>query len=110
MSKILTRSYTEEEGIYYEIEPRFIYDYSSFSNNLRVLESSAINHEMYNMDQNGKRMHLVILKEIFQKSLEDLGAVLLAMYRRHNKDQSCEYQSKFNNLTPISYTLINYKP
>lgn len=55
-------------------------------------------------------MYLVILKEIFQKSLEDLGVIILALYRRYNKDPYCEYQKKFNKLTPISYTLINYKP
>lgn len=54
MTKKVIKSYTEEESIYYDIEARFIYDYSYFSNNLRVLEASAINHKIYKCNKMGK--------------------------------------------------------
>ncbi|MFH0815075.1 MAG: hypothetical protein V1902_03325 [Candidatus Falkowbacteria bacterium] len=61
------------------------------------------------MDQDGKRMHLVLLTELYQKSLEDLAAILLALFRRFNTDASCEFQKEFSSQTPVVYTLINYK-
>lgn len=99
-----------KQKIYSDLEPHFIYDYIFFSANLRFLQSQENSHKKYKMDQTAKAMCLVNLFEIYQKSLEDLSAVILALYRRYNPAQKdCKYQKEFNtNETPVVYTLINY--
>lgn len=98
------------QKIYLDLEPHFIYDYIFFSAHLRFLQSQESSHKNYNLKQMAKAMCLVNLFEIYQKSLEDLAAVTLALYRRYGIDANCRYQKKFNALeTPLSFTLINYR-
>ncbi len=104
------KKYTNERQIYWDIEPHILYDYVNFANRLRPLQMMECSYNKYTMKQDGKRMYLVILTELYQKSLEDLAVILLGLFRRFNKDLSCGYQKKFNVVeTPISHTIINYR-
>lgn len=109
MSASKSKKYTDEEKVYWDLEPEVLYDYVNFANRLRVLQAGETDYKKYNMDQDGKRMHLVLLTELYQKSLEDLAVILLALFRRFNTDASCEFQKEFSSQTPLVYTLINYK-
>ena len=103
--------YTNEEKIYWDIEAHILYDYVNFANRLRPLQALELKHDKFNMQQDGKRMYLVLLTELYQKSLEDSAVILLGLYRRFNVDADCGYQKKFKQTTtPLTYTLINYKP
>ncbi|MBI1833457.1 MAG: hypothetical protein HYR90_01400 [Candidatus Andersenbacteria bacterium] len=63
------------------------------------------------MDKKAKALCLVNLFEIYQKSLEDLAAVMLALYRYYNASSDCGYQKSFKaEQTPLTYTLIHYMP
>ncbi len=104
------KKYTNEQTIYWNIEAPFLYDYINFANMLRQLQVSDNQYKKYNMQQEAKRMYLVLFTELYQKTLEDLSVILLALYRRFNIDSSCAYQKKLNQIiTPIAYTIINYK-
>lgn len=109
MKKQDKKVYSAEESIYWDIEPHLLYDYVGFANLLRPFQATNIPYKLYNMKQDAKRWCLVLLTETYQKSLEDLAAILLGLYRRYNDDLSCAYQKKFNKRTPIIYTLINYE-
>jgi len=103
------KSYTNEEKIYWDIEASILYDYVNFANRLRPLQALELKHNKFSMQQDGKRMYLVLLTELYQKSLEDLAVILLGLYRRFNVDADCGYQRKLKQTTtPITYTLINY--
>jgi hypothetical protein len=109
VDKKSSKTYTNEDGIYWEIEATILYDYVNFANRLRMLQAVGLQHKRFNMQQDGKRMYLVLLTELYQKSLEDLAVILLCFYRRFNADPKCNYQRKFKKAnTPIAYTLINY--
>lgn len=104
------KHYTHEKEIYWDLEAPFLYDYVNFANRLRPFEAAELQHKEFNMQQDGKRIYLVLLTELYQKSLEDLAAILLALYRRFNLDSGCGYQKKFSQTTtPLTYTIINYK-
>lgn len=104
------KNYTNEENIYWDIEASILYDYVNFANRLRPLQVLDNQYKKYSMQQDGMRMYLVLFTELYQKSLEDLAVILLSLYRRFNIDSTCEYQKKFKKtITPITYTLINYK-
>lgn len=104
------KSYTNEEKIYWDIEAPIFYDYVNFANRLRPLQAVDLQHKKFDMQQDGKRLYLVLLTELYQKSLEDLAVILLGLYRRFNADADCGYQKKFKQITtPLTYTLINYK-
>lgn len=101
--------YTDEQKIYWDIEPHMLYDYVNFANRLRLLQATDQRHKNFTILQDGKRYFLVLFTELYQKSLEDLGVMLLAFRRRFNKDKSCKYQEKFSvDKTPITFTQINY--
>jgi len=100
-----------KQKIYLDLEPHFVFDYIFFASGLRVLQSQECKCDISKVDPTKRAMHLVNLFELYQKSLEDLAAVTLAIYRRYNPDQGCSYQRSFQtNQTPLDYTLINYKP
>src|SRR3989338_4837133 len=80
------KSYTNEEKIYWDIDLPILYDYVNFANRLRPLQALELKHEKFSMQQDGKRMYLVLLTELYQKSLEDLAVILLGLYRRFNTD------------------------
>ncbi|OGL65907.1 hypothetical protein A3F52_05010 [Candidatus Uhrbacteria bacterium RIFCSPHIGHO2_12_FULL_47_11] len=108
---MVTKTYSEEQQIYWKIEPHFLYDYVNFANRFRTLQAHDNGLSQYQMKHDGKRMYLVLLTELYQKSLEDLGAVLIALKRRFNQDCTCRYQKRFNSPeTPITYTLFHYEP
>lgn len=101
---------TRQQTIYWDLEPEFLYDYLFFASSLRFWQASENTYEKYQLQQQGKGICLVNLFEIYQKSLEDLGAVVLAFKRRFNYDLNCKYQKDFSvQETPVTYTLINYK-
>lgn len=105
------KKYIDEQTIYWNIETSFLYDYVNFANRLRSLQILDNQYKKYNMQQDGKRMYLVLFTELYQKTLEDLSVILLSLFRRFNIDSDCEYQKNFKQtITPITYTLINYKP
>ncbi len=104
------KTYINEQKIYWDIEAPILYDYVNFANRLRPLQILDNQHKKYGMRQDVKRMYLVLFTELYQKSLEDLAVILLALYRRFNTDMACTYQKKFKQkTTPVTYTLINYK-
>lgn len=99
------------QTIYWDLEPEFLYDYLFFASSLRIWQASENTYEKYQLQQQGKGICLVNLLETYQKSLEDLGAVVLAFKRRFNYDLNCKYQKDFSvRETPVTYTLINYNP
>ncbi len=103
------KKYTDEQKVYWNIEAPFLYDYVNFANRLRSLQILDNQYKKYNMQQDGKRMYLVLFTELYQKTLEDLSVILLALYRRFNIDILCDYQKKFKQIiTPTVYTIINY--
>lgn len=98
-----------EYSIYWDMEAEFLYDYLFLASNLRFFEVSSINYKKYTGDQLGMVACYVNIFEIYQKSLEDLGAILLSLKRRFNIDNSCVYQKKYYcSETPILFTLMNY--
>lgn len=100
-----------KQKIYSDLEPDFIYDYIFFSVNLRFWQSEESTYKKYSMKHKAKALCFINLFETYQKSLEDLSAVILAMYRRYNATKDCDYQKAFKvNQTPVTYTLINYTP
>lgn len=100
-----------KQKIYLDLEPHFVYDYIFFSAHLRFIQSQENSYKQYRMEQKAKAMCLVNLFETYQKSLEDLAAVMLAFSRRYNPDPACSYQSDFDtDHTPLVYTLIHYHP
>ncbi len=104
------KTYTDEQKIYWDIEPHWLYDYVNFANRLRPIQSFDERYKQFTMKQDGRRWFLIIFIELYQKSLEDLGVILLALRRRFNKDGSCKYQTKFSvDTTPIAFTQINYE-
>lgn len=103
------KMYTDEQKIYWDIEPHMLYDYVNFANRLRLLQAADDRYKQFTMEQDGKRWFLILFTELYQKSLEDLGVMLLAFRRRFNEDNSCKYQKKFSvKETPITFTQINY--
>lgn len=99
-----------KQKIYLDLEPYFIYDYIFFSAHLRFMQAQDNSYEKYNIKQKAKAMCLVNLLEVYQKSLEDLAAILLSLYRKYNPDEECDFQKKFGvKETPLIFTLINYK-
>jgi hypothetical protein len=99
------------QKVYWDIESEFLYDYIMFGSNLRYWQTIDIKPEKYQMEQQGKGLYFVNLLEGYQKSLEDLGAMCLAIKRRFQPDSNCSYQKHFTvSQTPITYTLINYRP
>lgn len=102
--------YTKEKEIYWEIEPHMLYDYVNFANRLRLLQATDDRYKNYRMDQDAPRWFLLIHTELYQKSLEDLGVMLLALKRRFSADPACPYQKKFGvTETPVTFTLVNYR-
>lgn len=107
----ITSVKARRQTIYWDLEPEFLYDYLFFASSLRFWQASENTYEKYQLQQQGKGICLVNLFETYQKSLEDLGAVVLALRRRFNYDPNCKYQKGFSvQETPVTYTLINYKP
>lgn len=101
----------DKQKIYIDLESHFVYDYIFFSTHLRLLQTEENGYKKYPLRDTTKRLCLVNMFELYQKSLEDLGAVTLAFYRRYNSDTDCKFQKEFTtNETPLVYTLINYKP
>lgn len=109
---IAKKTYTNEheQKIYWDIEPHMLYDYVNFANRLRSLSVFDDRYKQYTIEDDNSRLFLVIFLELYQKSLEDLGVILLAIRRRFNEDISCKYQKKFSvKETPITFTQINYE-
>jgi hypothetical protein len=103
------KAYTDEQKIYWDIEPHMLYDYVNFANKLRLLSATDDRYKKFSMEQDASRWFLIIFIELYQKSLEDLGVILLALRRRFNEDSLCKYQKKFSvTETPITFTQINY--
>lgn len=103
------KHYANEQKIYWDIEPHMLYDYVNFANRLREVQAMDERYKEYDMIRDGKRWFLILFTEVYQKSLEDLGVMLLALRRRFNKDSSCKYQKKFSvDSTPVTFTQINY--
>lgn len=101
-----------QQKIYLDLEPHFVYDYIFFAARLRFLQSQENSYKKYEMKNKAKAMCLVNLFETYQKSIEDLSAVILSLYRRYNHvSKGCKYQKEFKSKeTPLIYTLINYTP
>src|SRR3989344_2373143 len=101
--------YTDEQKTYWDIEPHMLYDYVNFANRLRVVQAADERYKQFSMEQDGKRWFLILFTELYQKSLEDLGVMLLALRRRYSKDSACKYQEKFLvSSAPVTFTQINY--
>ena len=99
------KRYTDEKKIYWDIEPHMLYDYVNFANRLRLLSATDDRYKQFTMEQEGSRWFLLMFTELYQKSLEDLGVILLALRRRFNDDPSCPYQKKFLvKETPLTFT------